>query len=151
MKAESEKRFLGSSIDKKTLSVREVHRRRGQRLYSIKTDENDNSADSSIMNRSSHALSFYFGNFRKIKRKHIISITVMRYFYFLMSVITCVGPPSPPRRPFLYPSHGINARKIRSKKGKTSQVFPLRLDTSEFLSLPSLNPLVDCVLCAVVA
>ena len=32
-----------------------------------------------------------------LKRKHIISITVMRYFYFLMSAITCVGlAPLPP-------------------------------------------------------
>ena len=38
----------------------------GSNGYSIKDDHNDNinSADSSIMNRSSHALSFYFGNFR---------------------------------------------------------------------------------------
>ena len=27
-----------------------------------------------------------------VKSKRIISITVMRYFYFLMSAITCVGP-----------------------------------------------------------
>ena len=34
-----------------------------------------------------------------------------------MSAITCVGPaPPPPPRPSLYPSYGINVRKIRSKK-----------------------------------
>ena len=52
-----------------------------------------------------------------VKRKHIISITVMRYFYLLMSAITCVGlAPLPPAPPFTHLTELTEERSARKKE-----------------------------------
>ena len=64
-----------------------------------------------------------------VKRKHIISITVMCYFYFFMSVITFVGThpphPPPPPCPFLSFTHLTAFTQARSalKKEKLPEWF----------------------------
>ena len=62
-----------------------------------------------------------------VKRKHIISITVMRYFYFLMSAITCVGLaplPPPPAPPFTHLTELTQERSAR-KKEKLPKYVPV--------------------------
>ena len=61
-----------------------------------------------------------------VKRKHILSITVMCYFYFFMSVITFVGPHPPHHpRPFLSFTHLTAFTQARSalKKEKLPEWF----------------------------
>ena len=57
-----------------------------------------------------------------VKRKHIISITVMRYFYFFMSVITCVGPPPRNAPPFTHLT-ALTQETSARKKEKLPKCF----------------------------
>ena len=50
-----------------------------------------------------------------VERKHILSITVMRYFYFLMSVITSIGPPAP-APPFTHLTVLTQERSVRKNE-----------------------------------
>ena len=66
-----------------------------------------------------------------VKRKHIISVTVMRYFYFLVSVITYIGPPPAP--PLPYPYDGIKTKNFPSVPVETwhKRIFkPSKLESA---------------------
>ena len=52
-----------------------------------------------------------------VERKHILSITVMRYFYFLMSVITSIGKTVAGMRQFLELNFSVSSMRFDLASG----------------------------------